>query len=99
MSSAAPTVVVPMSKAMFCLLKLFQENDLNDAAVSVVMDTVANFPVAEARAWVDALCAELRSLPQLGGSVQVQKSTYVINTVQQKLSDIAARVAVGLPMV
>ena len=87
-----------VNKVTYTLLRLFYVNDLNDQYVNAVMDTVANFPISDATAWINDLCAQIQALPTFGPA-QAQKTSYVVSTLQLRLQAISDRVTQGLPAV
>ena len=87
---------IPMSKTLYSLLRMFYLNNQNDVFIDTVMNIIDSFPVADAKAWVDALILEIQSLPVLG-PLQAEKTKYVVEPLQLKLQAVQDRVAVGLP--
>jgi hypothetical protein len=91
-----PVPVPALTKVSYSLLRMFYVNNLNDQFIETVMATVDGHPIESAKAWVDALMAEIIALPTLGPA-QEQKTRYVVETLQLRMQTLEAQVIQGLP--
>jgi hypothetical protein len=85
-----------LTKVYYSLLRMFYVNNLNDSFIETVMGIVDGHPIDAAKAWVEALIAEITALPTLGPA-QDQKTAYVVGTLQVKIQALEARITQGLP--
>ena len=90
-------ITLPQSnKILYTFLRLFYVENMNDLYITTIIDICKDYPINEQTNWINALIVEIQLLPILG-PLQASKTNYVVSTLQNYLTNLSTKLAIGLP--